>query len=518
MNLDLPDWVRDATFYQIFPDRFAASDRVPKPGPLEAWDSPPTQYGFKGGDLRGIVEHLPYLDDLGVTALYLTPIFASASNHRYHTYDYFRVDPLLGGDDALRDLLDAAHERGMRVILDGVFNHTGRGFWPFHHVLETGAASPYRHWFHLDQEALDTGRPLLAYPGADARRGVALDDPWVGQASPSSDGTASRERLGYAAWWDLPALPKLNTDHPGVRDHLFSVAEHWLRFGIDGWRLDVPEEIRDESFWQEFRRRCRAVQPEAYLVGEIWHVAPEWLAGDRFDALMDYPLAEAIMSFVGGESLDLGIVHAHHEYATTIRPEDAATFAGRVAAIHDAYGPEVAAVSFNLLGSHDAPRLRTVLGADTDAVRLATLLQATLPGAPCIYYGDEVGLEGGNDPGPRGAFPWDEGRQDTGLRGFVRSVLRHRRAEESLRRGSFTILAADGPLLAYERALDDRRCVVVVNAGTTARPLRLSLPGVTGTLQPLPLGAHSEGAPVALADGVAELDLAPRSGQLLRVS
>src|SRR5688500_12661824 len=144
---DTPRWVRDAVFYQIFPDRFAASPRVVKPGPLEAWDVPPTHYGFKGGDLLGIVDRLDHLQELGITALYLNPVFASASNHRYHTYDYYRVDPLLGGDGALRDLLDACHARGMRVILDGVFNHSGRGFWPFHHVTETGASSPYRDWF-----------------------------------------------------------------------------------------------------------------------------------------------------------------------------------------------------------------------------------------------------------------------------------------------------------------------------------------------------------------------------------
>ena len=206
-----------------------------KPGPLEAWDAPPTIHGFKGGDLLGIAEHLGYLEDLGVTAIYLNPIFASAANHRYHTYDYLAVDPLLGGDAALRELLDGAHDRGMRVILDGVFNHTGRGFWPFHHILENGAASPYAGWFHLDEAALSAGRLLQAYP-------------------PSGTPAAA---LGYEAWWGLPALPKLNTDEPQVREFLFGVAEHWLRFGIDGWRLDVPTEIDDEAFWQEFRTRCR---------------------------------------------------------------------------------------------------------------------------------------------------------------------------------------------------------------------------------------------------------------------
>ena len=341
MTVDTPDWVRDAIFYQIFPDRFAGSERVHKPGTLEPWDAPPTVNGFKGGDLRGITEHLDYLEDLGITAIYLTPIFSSGSNHRYHTYDYFEVDPLLGGDDALRELLDAAHGRGMRVVLDGVFNHTGRGFFPFHHLMETGASSPYRHWFHTDAR-LDAGRPLQAYPPA---------------------GTAPSE-FGYKAWWNLPALPKLNTGNPEVREFLMTVAEYWLRFGIDGWRLDVPAEIDDEAFWQEFRRRCRAIRPDAYLVGEIWRVAPEWLRGDRFDALMNYPLGEAILGFAGGSHLDMGIVTTHHEYRLWVRPLDGPAFADRVVELANAYDPDVVAVQLNVVGSHDAPRLRTVLGGD----------------------------------------------------------------------------------------------------------------------------------------------------------
>ena len=185
---------------------------------------------------------------------------------------------------------------------------------------------------------------------------------------------------GYDAWWGLPALPKLNTGNPEVREYLLGVAEHWLRFGIDGWRLDVPMEIDDEGFWQEFRRRCRAVRPDVYLVGEIWQVAPDWLRGDRFDAVMNYPLGEAIIGFAGGSHLDLAIVRQHYEYASHLRPLDGPAFATRVMELAGAYDPDVVAVQLNLLGSHDAPRLRTVLGDDVTGVRLATLLQATLPG------------------------------------------------------------------------------------------------------------------------------------------
>ncbi len=501
MSVDTPAWVRDAVFYQIFPDRFAASDRVPKPGSLEPWDSDPTTHGFKGGDLLGIAERLPYLADLGVTALYLTPVFQSASNHRYHTYDYFQVDPLLGGNQALRELLDRSHERGMRVVLDGVFNHTGRGFWPFHHILETGGASPYRDWFHLDEELRAGRRFAQPYP------------------APGAD--TSVQALGYQAWWGLPALPKLNTDHPPVREFLLEVAEYWLRFGIDGWRLDVPAEIRDEAFWQAFRQRCRAIRPDAYLVGEVWDVAPEWLRGDRFDALMDYPLAEAILGYVGGSSLDRAIIAGHHEYADSIVSLDGAGFARRLVELLSVYDPDVVAVQLNLLSSHDTPRALTVLGGDRDALRMATLIQATLPGAPCIYYGDEVGLAGGNDPANRGSFPWDESHWDTDLRTFVRSVLAIRAAEPAMRHGSTRAVGSVGSAVAIERALDADQLVVAVNPGTDAVDLELAIDGVaSGSLDPIELagwGPALPSDPALVRDGRAAISIPPRHGAVLRV-
>ena len=499
MSVDTPAWVRDAIFYQIFPDRFARSERVLKPGVLETWDSLPTMHGFKGGDLRGIAERLDYLEDLGITAIYLTPIFASASNHRYHTYDYFEVDPLLGGNDALRELLDAAHGRGMRVVLDGVFNHTGRGFWPFNHVLEVGAASPYRGWFHLDDARLDAGRPLFAY---------------------APPGTPPAQ-LGYKAWWGLPALPKLNTDNPEVREFLFSVAEYWLRFGIDGWRLDVPAEIKDDAFWQEFRRRCRAIRSDAYLVGEIWRVAPEWLRGDRFDALMNYPLGEAILGFAGGSHLDMAVVSSHHEYRLWVRPLDGPGFAWRVMELMNAYDPDVVAVQLNVLGSHDAPRLRTVLGDDVASVRLATLIQATLPGAPSIYYGDEVGLPGWHDPDCRRSFPWDEDHWDRGLRESVRALLHLRSAEPALRDGPIRFLGAESSAVAYERGTGSSRFVVAVNPGDATVNLALRFEddaaGRGGHLAQIELPGLGGVGGTRIEDGAAAIELAARSGTVLRI-
>src|SRR5919112_5575479 len=214
-----PHWVKRAVFYQIFPDRFAKSDSVEKPhNNLETWDSDPTPFGYKGGDLAGVRERLDYLQDLGVTALYFNPIFQSASNHRYHTHDYYKIDPLLGGEDAFDALLAECQRRGVRIVLDGVFNHASRGFFPFNDVLENGAASPWLDWFcFTDPEAHAYDRSKAA---------------------------------GYKAWAGLRALPKLNTDNPQVREYLMRVAEHWLHKGIDGWRLDGPTEIETPGFWQ----------------------------------------------------------------------------------------------------------------------------------------------------------------------------------------------------------------------------------------------------------------------------
>ncbi len=522
MSPQVPGWVRDAVFYQVFPDRFARSPRLVAPGPLEPWDAPPTTHGFKGGDLYGLAERLPELADLGVTAIYLNPVFSSASNHRYHTYDYLAVDPLLGGDAALRELLDTAHARGMRVILDGVFNHVGRGFWAFHHVMEAGADSPYRDWFHLSPAVLARQRGLRAYPESTPSWDEVAADPRA-----YTSGDWSLDNLGYRAWWGLPALPKLNTDNPRVREMLWGVAEHWLRFGADGWRLDVPAEIADPAFWSEFRRRCRAVNPEAYLVGEIWQVAPEWLAGDRFDGLMNYPLLEAILSFVGGPSLDHGLVAGHHELSQHVHPGDGAAFAATLAGLLAAYAPATNGAMLNLLSSHDMPRIRSLVSGDLAAVRLAVLLQMTLPGAPSIYYGDEIGMEGGNDPDCRRAFPADAHGRDEELRAFHRAAAAARREHPALRADHVATVGVTGSSVALLRGgpgdptAHGETLLVAVNAGDDDVGLAVSVPALGGRrLAPLVTTSAGPSAPDAEAvdvgsDGTATLRLGPRTGLVL---
>jgi cyclomaltodextrinase len=467
--IDPPAWARDAVFYQVFPDRFARSPRVPKPGALEPWSAPPTHHRFKGGDLLGLAERLDELVDLGITALYLNPIFTAASNHRYNTYDYLSVDPLLGGDAALRELLDAAHERGIRVVLDGVFNHVGRGFWPFHHVLENGGASPYRDWFYLDHGVLAGRRSLHAYDVP--RRG-------------------SPTERGYRSWWDVPALPKLRVEHPPVREHLLAIAEHWLRFGIDGWRLDVPQDVEDPTFWPEFRRRVRAVNPDAYLIGEIWEEAPEWLAGDRFDATMNYPLGLAILGFVGGAGLDAAVIAGQANYARALVQLDGPAFGLALDRMHALYTPEVTAVQFNLLGSHDTPRARSVMGGSVERLRLATLLQLTLPGTPSIYYGDELAMEGAADPDCRRAYP-PLGEtlpvEAVAMRAFVRAMLRARHEHPALRRGGVRVVASGPRWIMLDRRAGERQALVVANAGKVALRIDLGSAGGAAGLRLLDL-------------------------------
>jgi neopullulanase len=511
-----PEWVRDAVFYQIFPDRFARSLRTVAPGPLEDWDTPPTVHGFKGGNLLGVLEHLDHLERLGVNAIYFNPVFASASNHRYHTYDYFQVDPLLGGNAALRELLDACHARGIRVVLDGVFNHASRGFWPFNHVLECGKDSPYRNWFHFHEADLDAGRPIRAYPLDPATVDVSnLEDM-------SLLGTRSLETNGYLAWWDLPALPKLNTDNPHVREYLLQVGEYWMDFGADGWRLDVAEEV-PQTFWRSFRERVRAANPQAYIVAEIWGERPEVLRGDTFDALMNYPLGAAITSFVGAWRLDRRILAQHWTLNAAIQELDADTFLLRLTRSMSLYDPAVTAVQMNLLDSHDTPRFLTMVGGDTASLRLAMLIEMTLAGAPTIYYGDEIGMTGELDPGSRASFPWDHPeRWDRDLLAYLSGLIDLRRREPVLRRGAFRPVVAAGRTVAYLRTLDSPAALVVVNAADEPHPgLRLDVPELDGrTLVVRATGSTAEpessgAVRYAVRDGSVELDVPARDGLIL---
>ncbi|HZQ10125.1 MAG TPA: glycoside hydrolase family 13 protein [Anaerolineae bacterium] len=456
MTVITPDWVKDAIFYQIFPDRFAISPRLreQKPHHLEAWDAPPTTYGFKGGDLLGVVEQLDYLVELGINAIYFCPVFQSTANHRYHTHDYFQIDPILGGNNAFKTLLDAAHARGIRIILDGVFNHASRGFYQFNHTLENGKDSPYLDWFTF------TKFPLHAY----------------------DDGHA-----GYAAWWNLKALPKFNTRNPQVREYIMRVGEYWIEQGIDGWRLDVPGEIDDDSFWREFRTRVKAKNPEAYLVGEVWQRADRWLQGDQFDAVMNYQFTRAALSYC------IGAKHAahnllHESYGTIINA-DASMFAEMLEQIQSWYPSEITYAQMNLLDSHDTARFLSIAKGGTRALKLAWLAMMTYPGAPTIYYGDEIGMEGGKDPDCRRGMIWDRAQWNYDLLDTLKRYITLRKKVCALRRpGAYTRLYTHDMLYIFARQWQSETIIVALNAGDA--PTKIDL--FVGDILPEGTRLHQE--------------------------
>jgi len=498
MTITTPDWVQDAVFYQIFPDRFARSAHNPNDTlTFESWDSPPTIFGFKGGDLYGVAERLDYLKDLGITALYLNPIFASASNHRYHTFDYFNVDPLLGGNKAFKFLLDEAHERNIRVVLDGVFNHASRGFWQFHHVLENGDGSPYKDWFYFDEERLNGKRNWGAYPTPQEQELLARE--------------GSQSAIGYRAWWNLPALPKLNIDTPAVREFLFDVAEYWIEFGADGWRLDVATEIDDDSFWQEFRNRVRAVNPEAYIVAEIWHESQRWLQGDQFDAIMNYDVTRPVIAFFSNGKLDLKVLHQQDNYNGIKHSIDAHEFANRIDHNLGLYKKDITYSQLNLLDSHDTPRFLSCASGDKTTLKLAWLFLFCYPGAPCIYYGDEIGLDGEHDPYCRKSFPWDESKWDKDLLQYAKEVTALRNTNPALRRGDYKRLWSDHGVYAFSRSHEDKTFVVALNASESPQQVHVTYDAET---KPKPI--FGEASEISISDGRLMFTIPPRSGVVLK--
>ncbi len=461
--MSTPNWVKDAIFYQIFPDRFAKSGRNPSGSlPFESWDSPPTTHGFKGGDLYGVIEKLDYLQELGINAIYFNPIFASASNHRYHTFDYYNVDPLLGGNDALKKLLKEAHKRDMRVILDGVFNHASRGFWQFHHVLETGHCSPYRDWFYFDQDRLHEKRHWGAYPTPEEQHAIKQE--------------GSLRAIGYQGWWNLPALPKFKIETPAVREFLLEVAEYWIKFGIDGWRLDVPGEINDDAFWQEFRSRVRAIYPDAYIVGEIWHEAQRWLQGDQFDGVMNYLVTAAAIGFFGGQRVNMDVVNQCGGLQHRVHPGmNAYGFANELDRLFNLYNWDITSAQLNLLDSHDMPRFLSCTNGDKDSLKLAWLFMFTIPGAPCIYYGDEVGVDGGHDPYCRKSFPWDENNWDKDLLEYAKACTTLRKEHASLRRGEYKRIHAEGDVMVFTRSYKNENLIVAFNVSAEEKTVELPI-------------------------------------------
>lgn len=447
-----PAWVKKAVFYQIFPERFANGDTSNDPEGTEQWGGQPTPHNFFGGDLQGIIDHLDYLTALGINAIYLNPVFEATTNHKYDTKDYFRIDPHFGTNGTMKQLVKACHERGIRVLLDAVFNHCGITFEPFVDVMKNGWDSPYADWFHIREWPLTV-----------------------------KDGLPTYDTFGYE-----PIMPKINTGNAEVKAYLLKVAKYWIEeVGIDGWRLDVANEV-DHAFWRDFRQTVKEVNPEAYIVGEIMNDSLPWLLGDQFDAVMNYPFTKACLDFF-----------AHDRIC-------AAQLAERLGGQLTGYSRQVNEVAFNLLGSHDTVRLLTLCGGSIERLKLAALFQLTFPGAPCIYYGDEIGMDGGYDPDNRKCMEWEPQKQNGDLLRFFKKIISMRHQYPALQDGALAFLQdqENDHHLIFERRDDLDRFVILMNRSEGSSTFRSMIDGEAWT----DLVSASE---VVTAQGQLSLELPP---------
>ncbi|MFT8708934.1 MAG: glycoside hydrolase family 13 protein [Sporolactobacillus sp.] len=435
-----PDWVKSTVWYQIFPERFACGDSSISPVNALPWGSKdPGRDDFFGGDLQGILDHLDYLQELGINGIYLNPIFTAPTNHKYDTRDYKSIDPHFGTNETFARLVSEAHKRGIRIMLDAVFNHIGSSSPQWQDVVKNEAASPYKDWFHI-----------RSFPVKEGTNG----------------NFEGKKTLSYDTFAFTPKMPKLNTANPEVQQYLLDIATYWIReFDIDGWRLDVANEV-DHAFWKKFHEAVLAVKSDVYIVGEVWHNAWNWLQGDEFHSVMNYPLTQSILGFFCEDSLTASetmyTVNAH--FMTYEQP--------------------VNEVTFNLLDSHDTARVLTKAGGDKERVKEALVFLFAQAGAPCLYYGTEIGIDGDNDPLCRKCMVWEKQDQDDEMLAFTKQLIQFRKTYQALLTyGELKWLHADDhhKVLAFQKALNGEAMIFIFNRGQEAQIVPLSPYKVTLT-------------------------------------
>ncbi|RFU69322.1 alpha-glycosidase [Bacillus sp. V59.32b] len=423
-----PEWVKDTVWYQIFPERFSNGTIDNDPPHTKAWGSEaPAWDNFFGGDLDGVIHHLSYLEELGISGIYFTPIFRAHSNHKYDTIDYMEIDPQFGTKETLKRLVEECHKRGIRVMLDAVFNHSGFYFPSFQNVLKNGENSPFKEWFHIHSFPVQTG-----------------------------------DRPNYETFAFSDAMPKLNTYHPAVKKYLFDVAKYWIEeCNIDGWRLDVANEV-DHQFWRQFREEVKAIKPDLYILGEIWHDSTPWLRGDQFDAVMNYPFMANILNLFANETISVE------------------QFVHNMGTILHSYPINVLETTFNLVGSHDTPRILTECKDDIKKTKLIYTMLLTFLGSPCIYYGDEIGMTGGGDPDCRKCMEWDTTKHNQEIFQHIQKLIALRKQEKLLaNKGRLQFLSTENnkEIVAFKKYDEESTIIVALNPSTETNSL--SLPAYT---------------------------------------
>lgn len=398
--LDVVPWMKHAVFYQIFVDRFYRGDMEKDASYIDMeWGGVPTPKNFAGGDLRGIIEKLDYLQELGITAVYLTPIFRSNSNHKYDIMDYMQIDPQFGSTKDLIELTKKAHERGMRVVLDAVFNHCSMELEQFQDVLKKGKDSVYYDWFLIDGD---------------------FPEPEAGN---------------YECFAACTYMPKLNTANPNVQDFLMEITRYWMETAdIDGWRLDVSDEV-SHVFWRRFRQEVKALKKDCVIIGENWHDAYPYLMGDQYDSIMNYSFTKACLDYFAKGTFDATQM-AEKLNSNLMRNME-----------------QVNRMMLNLLDSHDTHRFFTEVKKDKEKLLAAIALEMVFPGAPCIYYGTELCMEGGYDPDSRRCFPWEKEKWDQHFLADVKALIALRK-EKAIADGAVRVTAKN-EMLCVERMCED---------------------------------------------------------------
>lgn len=454
-NYTTPDWLKNGVMYQIFPDRFARSEKYSSPLQKKNYvirddwggvpNDKPDELGviqnndFFGGNLRGIIERLSYLEDLGVTVIYLNPIFEAFSNHRYDTADYKKIDPMLGTTEDFCELCQKAKEKGIRIILDGVFNHTGSDSVYFNKIgrypglgAYQSKASPYYNWYRF-----------IEFPKK------------------------------YESWWGIDTLPGVNETDPSFLDFIIrsedSVVKHWMRCGASGFRLDVADELPDE-FLEALRAAVKEIDPEGAVIGEVWEDASNkisyglrrrYFLGNQLDTVMNYPLKNAMIDFL-------------------VYKRDGILFEQLVNSLWENYPQPAFSTLMNILGTHDTTRILSVLSEnspDDDYSRqrlfLAMLITAFMPGIPCVYYGDEIGMKGGRDPFNRMCFEPNHG--DPYIKKYFKRLFKFRKRISRLESYSFQQRTAEGSFYSFYRIGMNGRLIIAANTGSQDYLLNLAM-------------------------------------------
>lgn len=421
-RVQVPAWLQDAVVYNIFPDSFATGKGCISGLPTKKNWHGETVRGKLGGTIAGIRDNLGYIKDMGFTCIYMNPIFVAGEYHKYDLIDYFHIDPAFGTDEDFKALVQEAHRMGLRVMIDGVFNHVGWKFDGFQDVIRRGKASPYWDWFFRLQEPVTIPDNTADYP--------------------------TYECFGYERM-----MPKTATDNPAVQDYFCRVGVHWVKeYDIDGWRLDVASEVND-GFWRAFRSAVKAVKPDCALIGEVWETACHWLDGSMFDSTMNYDFRRHCRRFFAQQDVD------------------AQAFNSRVTDMLVRYRRPVAYAQLNLLDSHDVSRFLSLCNGDKAAMELAVLFQMTFVGMPCVFYGDELGMTGVLEAEYRCPMPWGQG--DSDLQAFYRQAIALRNQHPALRRGSFRLVFAQrqGGLYHYVRESPEETIGVMLNRSAEGVPV-----------------------------------------------